>query len=149
MLQALSVTGHFFSPPLLLPTFQRQSILRASASSLQGLGSLQEVFHGKRPILFHACLATSSSTLSLTILSCLNAQLEFHRRTLGPVILLTIIAGLEESFLRTMLETRRTLQIPTDFVQSAALSGPVGPQDIGCRFACAFEGAEAATVSMT
>ncbi|KAJ7578920.1 hypothetical protein C8J56DRAFT_967481 [Mycena floridula] len=123
--------------------------LSVTASSLQGLVSLQEVFHGKRPILFHTCFTTSSSTLSLTILSCLNAQLEFHRRTLGPVVPLTFTAGLEEGFPQTMLETRRTLQIPTDFVQSAASSGRVGPQDIGCRFACAFEGAKAATVSMT
>ncbi|KAJ7572724.1 hypothetical protein C8J56DRAFT_905154 [Mycena floridula] len=70
------------------------------------------------------------------------------RRTLGPVVPLTITAGLEEGFPRTMLETRRTLQIPTDFVQSAASSDPVGPQDIGCHFAYAFEGAEVATVLM-
>ncbi|KAJ7579600.1 hypothetical protein C8J56DRAFT_962837, partial [Mycena floridula] len=133
MLLVLSVTGSLFTIATAQPP----------GSRLTARGPPQQEIHP-----FRAYLATSSSMFSLTILSCLNAQLEFHRRTLGPVVPLTITAGLEEGFPRTMLETRRTLQIPTDFVQSAASSGPVGPQDIGCRFAYAFEGAEAATVSM-
>ncbi|KAJ7578774.1 hypothetical protein C8J56DRAFT_897752 [Mycena floridula] len=105
--------------------------------SLDAASSLRHWFTFHHRHCSQLLSAGQRSTFNLQGLVSLQ-ELEFHRRTLGPVVPLTITAGLEEGFQQTMLETRRTLQIPTDFVQSAASSGPVGPQDIGCRFAYEF-----------